>query len=236
MNTIDISIVLPVYNERKRILYGVEQAIQLGQLLQQNYEIIIADDGSDDDSIDTIASLQDNHPIKIYKFDHKGKGHAVKQAMLQAKGRRVLFSDIDWSVPILQAKQMLDMPHDIVIASREIHGARRIAEPPHRHILGTIFNRWVQWTLLSGYMDTQCGCKVFAQSCIQSIFSKVQEDGWAFDVEVLLIAHTQGYRVYEHPISWQYQSQSKIRIIKDGLQMAYAVLRMKSRLQQGQYR
>ena len=239
MFTHSLSIVIPVFNEASRIQKGVQQAIELGQLWnkqsQRDWEIIVADDGSTDRCTDLIADMCQQHPIHIVSLPHKGKGHAVQQGILRAQYERIVFSDIDWSVPLQQVLPMLQMKASIVIASREIQGARRVAEPPWRHLLGKVFNRWVQWILLSGYMDTQCGCKVFDRKVAQELFPKLREMGWAFDVELLLIAHVLGMQVVEFPVSWQYQAQSKIRLLQDGWEMTQAVLRMKHRLLDGVY-
>ena len=229
-----ISIVLPVYNERLRISQGIQKSLELQEKWQGEMEIIVVDDGSDDGTLGQIDP-DFREKIKILQFSHQGKGGAVKQGILAAKGEKILFTDIDWSVPVEQVLEMLSLDADIVIASREIKGARRIAEPPWRHLVGKLFNRWVQWMLLSGYEDTQCGCKVFRNQVAKQIFSQTQEKGWAFDVEVLVLAHVFGLLVTEFPVSWQYQASSKIVIIRDGVQMARAVLRIKRRLLRGDY-
>ena len=221
-----LSIVLPVYNEHSRILDGVRQAMELKRQWAGDCEIIVVDDGSTDECV----TLLDENLVTIVSLPHKGKGSAVREGMLLANNERIVFSDIDWSVPVEQVIFMLQVPGEIVIASREISGARRIAEPPWRHLLGKGFNRWVQWMLISGYEDTQCGCKIFSKRAAESIFLKVKEVGWAFDVEVLVIAHLLGFQVIEYPVSWQYQADSKIKIIPDVLRMARAILRIKSRL------
>ena len=225
---------LPVYNERLRISQGILKALDLREKWDGSVEIIIVDDGSDDE---TIAQIPPNirSEINIISLAHQGKGEAVKQGVLQASGERILFSDIDWSVPVEQVLEMLLLDADIVIASREIMGARRVAEPPWRHLVGKLFNRWVQWMLLSGYEDTQCGCKVFRAQVGKQIFSQVQEKGWAFDVEVLVLAHVLGIMVMEFPVSWQYHASSKIDVLRDGVQMARAVLRIKRRLLRREY-
>jgi dolichyl-phosphate beta-glucosyltransferase len=228
-----LSIVLPVFNERNRIVSGLEKAFVLQNQWVGNCDILLVDDGSTDNSLDMVQQFKDQ--ITILSIPHLGKGGAVQKGMLEASGDWVVFSDIDWSVPVEQVFAMISTPADIVIASREVVGARRIAEPPWRHILGKFFNRWVQWMLISGYEDTQCGCKVFSQKASQSIFSKTQENGWAFDVEVLVLAHLMGFQVKEYPVSWHYQSNSKIKVFSDGIRMAKAILRIKKRLLERTY-
>ena len=231
MHTPSLTIVLPVYNESSRIERGLDFARQLRERLQPYYivGILVVDDGSTDGSIDSIPE-----DIDLLKRPHLGKGATVRAGLAHSTADWTLFTDIDWSVPMETVYQLvvsvLNSPSDIVIASREINGVTRIAEPPWRHLLGKFFNRWVQWMLLAGYMDTQCGCKMLHQSAINIVVPLMKEDGWAFDVELLLIANLKGLSITEFPVPWVYQAQSKIRVWKDGMQMAQAVWRMRQRL------
>ena len=226
-----LTIILPVYNEASRLKGGLDCARQLRARLEHHYAvyILVVDDGSTDGSTDQLPD-----DVDLLKRPHLGKGASVRAGLAHSTTDWTLFTDIDWSVPMETVYHLvtsvLDSPSDIVIASREINGATRIAEPPWRHLLGKLFNRWVQWLLLAGYMDTQCGCKMLHRSAIDVVVPLMQEDGWAFDVELLLLANLKGLSVTEFAVPWVYQSQSKIRIWKDGLQMAQAVWRMKQRL------
>ena len=226
-----LTIILPVYNEASRLKGGLDSARQLRERLKQHYavSILVVDDGSTDGSTDELPD-----DVDLLKRPHLGKGASVRAGLAHSTTDWTLFTDIDWSVPMETVYQLvtsvLDSPSDIVIASREINGATRIAEPPWRHLLGKLFNRWVQWLLLAGYMDTQCGCKMLHRSAIDVVVPLMQEDGWAFDVELLLIANLKGLSVTEFAVPWVYQTQSKIRIWQDGLQMAQAVWRMRQRL------
>lgn len=233
MHIPSLTILLPVYNESARIQQGISQAVYLRTQLSDFFstiEILVVDDGSTDDSLSLIC----DDSIQILRRPHLGKGATVRAGLTHSQTDWVVFSDIDWSVPVDTVQQLirygLEHTHKMVIASREIDGSTRIAEPPWRHILGKLFNRWVQWVLLAGYMDTQCGCKLMHRTSINTVVPKLQEDGWAFDVELLLIANMNGIHVSEFPVPWIYQPQSKIRLWQDGIQMAQAVLRMKQRL------
>ena len=232
MHKPSLAIILPVYNESARIERGVEYAKHLQNKLSLHCSVVevwIIDDGSTDGCLELIEA----NTNVLYR-PHRGKGAAVCSGLLETNTDWVVFTDIDWSVPIETVYQLvvsgLNGHAKIVIASREIDGATRIAEPPWRHLLGTLFNRWVQWMLLAGYMDTQCGCKLIHRNAIEHIVPRMQEDGWAFDVELLLLANLCGISIVEFAVPWVYQSESKIHIWRDGLQMAQAVLRMKRRL------
>ncbi len=232
MHKPSLTIVLPVYNESARILGGLDHARDLKCKVESycsKVAILVVDDGSTDNCLDLLPKS-----ISVLRRPHLGKGATVRAGLEHTDTDWVLFTDIDWSVPVDTVCQLLrfgfEGSAEIVIASREISGATRIAEPPWRHLLGKVFNRWVQWMLLAGYMDTQCGCKLISHRAIQRIVPKLQEDGWAFDVELLLLANLAGISVAEFAVPWVYQPQSKIRIWRDGWQMAQAVLRMKQRL------
>ena len=226
-----LTILLPVYNETSRIERGLDCARQLRERLQPNYvvHILVVDDGSTDGSTDDLPN-----DVDILKKHHLGKGATVRAGLEHSTSEWTIFTDIDWSVPVETVYQLImtgfNSSSDIIIASREISGATRIAEPPWRHLLGKVFNRWVQWMLLAGYMDTQCGCKMLRRSAIDTVVPLMKEDGWAFDVELLLIANLKGVSVSEFAVPWVYQSQSKIQVWRDGLQMAQAVWRMRQRL------
>jgi len=226
-----LTILLPVYNEAHRIQRGLDSALYLSEKLKHHcdVEILVLDDGSTDGSTDNLPT-----GVRLIKRPHLGKGAAVRVGLNNCTSEWTLFTDIDWSVPVETVYQLiingLDSSSDIIIASREISGATRIAEPPWRHLLGKLFNRWVQWMLLAGYMDTQCGCKMLHRNAIETVVPLMKEDGWAFDVELLLIANLKGVSVSEFAVPWVYQSQSKIRVWRDGLRMAQAVWRMRQRL------
>lgn len=226
-----LTILLPVYNEAHRIQRGLHYAVHLSDKLKPHckVEILVVDDGSTDGSTDFLPD-----DITLLKRPHLGKGATVRAGLEYSTSEWTLFTDIDWSVPVETVYQLivksLISPTDITIASREISGATRIAEPPWRHLLGKLFNRWVQWMLLAGYMDTQCGCKMLHRSAIDTVVPLMKEDGWAFDVELLLLANLKGLSVSEFAVPWVYQSQSKIQVWRDGLQMAQAVWRMRQRL------
>ena len=88
--------------------------------------------------------------------------------------------------------------------------ARRIGEPLYRHLMGRLFNRGVQWLVLPGIEDSQCGFKMFTADAVRRIFPRVTVDGWAFDVEVLAVARAQRLRVIEVPIEWHYRAESRL--------------------------
>ena len=134
-----LSIVVPAYNEQARIEHSLNKLVTY--LSRQNYhwEVLIADDGSDDDTAALISPHADGERVRLLKLAHRGKGAAVRTGMLQARGRYRMMCDADLAMPVEWISEFvagMEHGHDIVIGSRQIEGARRFDEPAVRHLMG----------------------------------------------------------------------------------------------------
>ncbi|MBI4301464.1 MAG: glycosyltransferase family 2 protein [Chloroflexi bacterium] len=223
-----LSVIIPTYNEEKRIPATLERII--AYLLGQDYgaEIIVVDDGSNDRTCPLVASLEtSNPPITLIQTPHMGKGHAIKTGMLAARGQYRLMCDADLSVPIEEVAHFLPpnlSDYDVAIGSREMTGARRFDEPFYRHLMGRVFNWLVRLVTVRGFKDTQCGFKVFSQETAKSIFAKTRMAGWAFDVEVLFLAQKRGLHILEIPVPWYHGKKSKVSPFRDTFLMFGEIL------------
>jgi len=159
-----------------------------------------------------------------------GKGAAVRLGMLRAAGDYRFFCDADFSMPAEEIGRFLPPSQteaDLAIGSREVAGAQRFNEPPYRHLTGRIFSLAVKLLVMGGFEDTQCGFKCFRASVAEDLFSRQRLDGWSFDVEVLYLARKRGYRIREVPISWYFQSESRIRLVQDSVRMFSDLVRIR---------
>ena len=227
-----LSIVIPLYNEEQRLencFYNVEQLMEKIPHL----ELIFVNDGSSDNTEKALLEYQKMSWVSVLSQAHLGKGAAIRLGLTKAKAERVLICDVDWSVSPHWVPKMLSDPSDVVIAVREGHGARRIAEPIWRHLLGRAFNHYVQWVALSGHQDTQCGCKLLNRKAVSCLGPILKTNGWAFDVELLALSHINGLWVSEVPVAWTYDSDSRIRPFRDSLEMAIDVYKLRKRLRRG---
>ena len=229
--SIFLSIVIPAYNEEKRLPDSLPKIINFVQLNQYEVEVMVVDDGSSDNTALVVKSFQKQVPfISLLQVEHGGKGHAVRAGMLQAKGDYLFLCDSDLAMPIEEITRFLPPKrgdYDVAIASREIEGARRYNEPVHRHIMGRVFNFIVQLFIIRGIQDTQAGFKCFKREAAHQIFSMQTIKGWGFDVEILFIANKLGLRIVEIPINWYYQTESKVRPIQDTFNMLAEVLQVR---------
>ena len=210
-----LSIVLPAYNEARRLPASLEALNRYLDAHAPEAEVVVADDGSTDKTAAAVLAAAELWPrVRLLTLPHRGKGHAVREGMLAALGEVRLFSDVDLAVPLgyVAAFQAASGSADVIIASREAPGAQRVGEPWRRHLMGRAFNLWVR--LVSGlpYADTQCGFKAFRVAAAREIFARQQINGFGFDVEVLFLARRWGLRIAELPVEWRYGAESTVRL------------------------
>lgn len=234
-----MSIIIPAYNEAENIVSSLEKLVS--HLSDQPYmaEILVVDDGSQDLTGEVVKEYSAHHPlVSLIKNPHYGKGYAVKVGMLAARGEYRFQCDADLSMPVQELSRFLppvSNHFDLAIGSREAAGAKRYNEPFYRHFMGRVFNLVVHLVGLRGFKDTQCGFKCFRGDVARTLFSLQTLHGFAFDVEILYLARKKGLTVVEVPISWHHRPESKVRPIRDTLEMLGEAISVRWRELQGMY-
>lgn len=228
-----------MYNEAKRLPSALEQAYAYLQQQDYTFEVIVVENGSQDNTLQIALDFSERHPqVRVLEQRQRGKGLAVKRGMLQAQGVYRFMCDVDFSMPITEIQRFLPpaLPDfDIAIASREAPGSVRYHEPAHRHVIGRIYNSLIRWLLLPGLQDTQCGFKCFRAEVAEDLFPRQTLRGWSFDVEILFIARQRGYRIVEVPIVWYYNANSRIHLVRDSLRMGLDLLTIRWNAFRGVY-
>jgi len=182
---------------------------------EPSHEIVVVDDGSTDDTVAIARRFAaERRQVSVLELGtNRGKGAAVRAGMRAARGALVLFSDADLATPIhelatLQA--VIAGGYDIAIASRAVPGATiRVRQSPLRELAGRGFNTIVRALGIAPFRDTQCGFKLFTREAAHDLFGRATVDGFAFDVEVLLLASPR-YRIAEVPVEWVHVRESKV--------------------------
>lgn len=229
-----ISVIIPAYNEESRISETLSRIDAYFESRSENIEIVVVDDGSRDA---TVSVVEDLLPIiaslRILKLGtNRGKGAAVRKGVFEARGDIILFSDADLSTPVEEWEEFekaFKDGADVVIGSRTIPGARiERRQPLYRVILGKTFNRIIR--VLSGlpYSDTQCGFKAFRNSAAKDIFSSSTIEGFAFDVELLVIARKRKFNIKEVPVRWINSPDSRVSILRHGLEIIGELIQIRS--------
>lgn len=238
MEKIQLSIIIPAYNEERRIILTLAKIQKF--LSQQNYlyEILVIDNASADTTFNLAVDYSSKwNCLRVIREPKRGKGNAIRKGMLEAKGKYLFMCDADLSMPIEELPKFLPpLNHcDIAIGSREAIGAVRYNEPFLRNLFGRVFNLLVRLLILPGIKDTQCGFKCFTRKVAQEAFRLQTIEGWSFDVEILYIANRMGYKINEIPISWYYAEDSKVSPITDTYHMFLDILKIKRNVKLGLY-
>ena len=239
--TLDLSIVIPAYNEESRIAQTIREIIEYCRARSRQFELIVVDDGSRDGTTSLARSLADGFPeVRLIRLAaNHGKGYAVRTGVINAVGRTVLFTDADGATPISEIERLEDAigeGADVAVGSRALRAQGiQVQAKMYRHIIGRTFHQLVEWLADAGVKDTQCGFKLFRASVAQDLFSRMRMNGFSFDVEVLVMARRRGYTVAEVPVNWTHQPGSKVRLTLDSLRMARDLFRIRAHWLGGEY-
>ncbi len=232
---IDISVVIPAYNERARLPAYLESIAVFCEGSKYRYEIIIVDDGSSDGTaaaVESYSSRFTDFRILVNE-QNRGKGFSVRKGLLEASGEYCAYLDADGSVEIDEVDKNLDYlakdGYDIFVGSRAIHDdAQVLITKWYRRLIGRVFNFLVQSILFKNIKDTQCGFKIFRKETVKPIFTRTYLNGFGFDIEVLYVASKMGYKVKEGPVSWEHFPGSKINIVSDSIRMFINILQIRN--------
>jgi dolichyl-phosphate beta-glucosyltransferase len=206
---LDLSVVIPAYNEQERLQKHIP-AIR-AHLAGKSYEIIVVNDGSQDQTSQVARALG---ATVIDLNPNRGKGGAVKAGMLAAQGRYVLFTDADQSTPIREVDKLLEKleaGYDLAIGSRAVPGAE-VEQPQawYRALAGKLFGIGTRALCIRGIHDTQCGFKAMKREVAQKVFPQVTSNSAIFDIEMLVVATREGYRIAELPVHWVHDPDTRI--------------------------
>ena len=236
-----VSIVLPAYNEASRL----RQSLRLlgdyfagSSWSSRSFEVLIVVEHSTDGTLE-LAREATAEQVNFRVIDnrvHRGKGYAVRCGMRQARGDLIFFMDADLSVPLEEIDRFLahfeSHPGDKVLIGSRQHPESRIERRQSflRQTMGKTFNRILRCLSLLPFHDTQCGFKAFRAETAREIFDLQTIDGFAFDVEVLLLAQALGFQVRELPVRWLNSPESKVHIVRDSLRMLFDAFSLRRRV------
>jgi dolichyl-phosphate beta-glucosyltransferase len=230
-----ISLVIPAYNEAARLPQSLRKLTEFSQRFTVPVEVLVVIEKSTDGTVELAreaVAKQTNFRI-ISNDVQRGKGYAVRTGMLRAAGEFLFYMDADLSIPLDEVLFFMDYftTHpsvDIIIGNRE-HAQSRVLsqQSPLRQKMGRVFNNIIQSLALLEIHDTQCGFKAFRKKAAHELFSRQQLDGFAFDVELLLLAERLGFEIVDLPVRLTNSPGSKVHIIRDSLHMLSDVIRVR---------
>lgn len=230
-----LSIVIPVFNEERRLPETIKRIEEFQSGFDHPTEIIFVDDGSADRSgeiLKVATGRRDGWRLVSYS-PNAGKGYAVRRGIMEATGTRILISDADLSTPLIEIESLLAAVKgaDIVIGSRAVDETSvKLAQPSYRQSMGKTFNRLMRMITGLPFRDTQCGFKLFSVDAAKTVAHRATVDRFAWDVEFLMLACREGYRIEEVPVLWFNSPESRVRIVRDSFRMLVDLVRMRIRI------
>lgn len=232
-NGIELSVVVPAYNEENRLAPGLRQALEYLARRGEPFELLVVDDGSRDGTIRVAESFA-SQGVRVVRHErNRGKGAAVRTGVLASRGRKVLISDADFSTPIEEVEKLERSLQDgtpLVIGSRGLADSQvRQRQPFYREMMGRTFNRLIRLFGVRGIRDTQCGFKLARGEEGRRIASELKIEGFAWDVEMIWLARRRGYGIAEVGVVWVNSPDSRVDPIRSSFSMLRDVITMRLR-------
>ncbi len=230
-----ISIIIPAYNEAGRLEASITAIDGYLSSVTWSHEVILVIEKSTDGTLELARRLAMKLPsMKVVGHDfRRGKGCAVRAGMLQARGEIAFFMDADLSTPLSEIGRFIDRfsaapTVDLLVGNRQ-HAESEILTQQHflRRKMGQTFNAILRVIAGIRIADTQCGFKAFRRSAREAIFPLQKLDGFAFDVEVLILAERLGFAIADMPVKWSNAEGSKVRIVRDSWRMLCDAIRVR---------
>ncbi|MFC1895206.1 dolichyl-phosphate beta-glucosyltransferase [Thermodesulfobacteriota bacterium] len=213
-----LSIVIPAFNEEDRIVDTLRRTTCYLTHQPFSAEVVVVSDGSSDGTVETVRRFSGDDRVRVVAMEYhpnRGKGFAVQYGMMRAAGRKILFMDADYSVPIQELEKgwsLLEQGAHIAIGSRAIEGSRVLSHQGKVRELSGKFYTMVQNLYLGiDYPDTQCGFKIFKREAARDLFGRQKLSSVIFDAEILWLAGQRGYRVAQFPVLWTHAEDSRIQ-------------------------
>jgi dolichyl-phosphate beta-glucosyltransferase len=235
------SIVIPAYNEERRIPATLESVVSWIRAKRWYAEVLVVNDGSRDRTAEVVRAFAEGAPeVRLVENPgNRGKGYSVRHGMLEALGEVVMFTDADLSAPMEEAQGLMDAiaeGAEIAIGSRWLESTRQtIRQPLYRQLFGRCFNLVTRAVMGLPFADTQCGFKAFTRTAAQTVFQLQTIEGWGFDPEILFIALKRGFRIKEVPVTWAHDERTQMSYLEDGARMLQDLAHVRWNALMGRY-
>lgn len=236
----DLSIVIPAYEESSKVARDVELAASFLRHHGFSGEVIVVDDASKDNTSEVAGAVEvpDGVRLKVIRYeDHRGKGYAVRTGMLESAGDYAMFADSGSCVPYEDTMRGLDLLRnghcDIAHGSRKMQGCRiEKRQSLYRRICSKMFHWFVVHYLgiPTAFTDTQCGFKMYKGDVARRLYSEVVTDGFTFDIEIIMRAQKEGYTIKEFPLDWSCDRDSRLSPTRTSWNVLKELFRIKRAL------
>ena len=229
-SAIDLSVVIPAYNEASRLGETLARVLAYLERRGTTFEVLVVDDGSADNTVEVAQEFSHRGVWVLELARNRGKGAALRHGVVASSGEMVLLCDADLSTPIQESERLEPRLReaDVVLGSRSVEGSRiEVHQPPHRELMGKLFNLLIRLLGFGAFKDTQCGFKLLRGEVARELFPVLGVERFAYDVELVWEAQRRGLRIVEVGVEWHNSPVSRVRPWQDAPQMFMDVLRIR---------
>jgi dolichyl-phosphate beta-glucosyltransferase len=227
---VDLEVVIPAFNEEGRLGSTLRDTARELHRQPWTSSIVVVDNGSTDRTAEIVDQAGDLVPIRVIGCSRQGKGAAVRRGVLTSRSRWIGYCDADSSTPshlIKTAVELLSEGHRIVVGSRYCDGGRLLVPQPLIRRLGSRGFRRLSRGMVGAVSDTQCGFKFFDAALARQLFTQSRSSGFAFDLELLALAHRARLPITELPVDWTEHGGSSLRSFRDGARAYLEIFRLR---------
>ena len=232
--TTSLDVVVPVLNEENDLAPNIQKLHRFltDCLGGYNWRIVIADNGSTDSTPNIAKSLtEQNSRVAYMRLEQRGRGRALKRAWLESSADIVSYMDLDLSSDLNAFPKLVEAISvgecDVAVGSRLQKGAEVIGRPFRREIISRVYSLIFRTMFLTGFRDAQCGFKALSTRAAGELLPLVQDTGWFFDTELLILAGKNGYHIKELPVKWTDNPDSRVKIIATAYEDIMGLLRLR---------
>ena len=232
-STITVDVVIPVLNEQSALRSSVETLRAfLHDACPYAWRIIVADNASTDRTPQICAELKQQYTgeVDFIRLEQRGRGRALRQAWSRSTADVVCYMDVDLSTnlralpPMLAA--LIHSDYDLATGSRLVHGAI-VSRQWKRELISRAYNMLIRLMFWHRFRDAQCGFKGATRRAVEDLVPQVKDQAWFFDTELLLKGERQGYRIFELPVEWIEDLDTRVKIVKTALEDIKGLLRVR---------
>jgi glycosyltransferase involved in cell wall biosynthesis len=235
-----VNVTIPVYNEEKILPHSIEA---LHSFLQKycrfEWEIVIANNASTDRTQEVAENLSKKYSqVSVVTLQEKGRGRALKKVWLESTTDIVSYMDVDLSSNLYAFPPMIEAlicgGFDVATGSRLLKGSTT-TRSYKREIISRCYNLLVKLFFSTKFSDAQCGFKAMTRRAVLDLVPKIEDTGWFFDTELLVLSEKLGYRIFDLPVSWIEDLDSRVQIVRTAFDDIKGLIRVRHNFRKGQY-
>ena len=226
-----VDIVIPVYNEEKDLPRTIDILTKfLRESLENPWNVIIADNGSSDNTLSIAEMLSNRYPgVNCIRIPQKGRGRALRHVWMQSTGDIVSYMDVDLSTDLGHLPELvkaIEEGANIAIGSRLMRGSK-VERSLKRELISRAYSALFRTMFFTPFRDAQCGFKALDRKTAMILVPLVKDNNWFFDSELLIIAARRGFQIKEIPVHWQDDPNSRVRVISTAWEDMKGLMRLR---------